>query len=910
MDVPRIQRLQALGGNSLTVLPGIEFRTELGGKETIHMIGIFPEDCGLESVWTKLQGQLALTPHDIAQKTNEGVYVPFAKAADLIHSLGGLVSVHAGRKNNSFENIGNNEGFKMTLKGDLVREHIDFFEIGRKEDEANYRQYVFPSIGLVPLVSGSDCHNIAEYTTKLPLWVKADPTFRGLKQILTEPESRVYLGAEPPQIERIRQNGTKYIRSVTIRKMSGSTLQEKWFDCRLPLNAGLVAIIGNKGNGKSALADILGLLGDTRQHKHFSFLNPSKFRSGKAKRAESFEASLEWAAGKQTQFKALSDVPSSESIESIKYLPQSYVESVCNEISAPDTRSSFDVELANVIYSHVPTANRLGLSSLDELIRHKTEETHAKLRQLRYHLATVNEEVAILEEMQSPGYAIRLNNEQSERSEEVAAHLSLRPAEVVRPELDKIAESRLGSINEQIEVVRTALAGLRSDHSFVSEEQAQAAFVVTTAKKLLARVRNLKSSFDVFESESLAECEQIGVSLSSIVTIFVDEEILRAKIESARVDLDTASRKLDRELPSAIPKQIGDCESQLLLLSNELDVPGRKYQEFLVALQKWEAREVNLVGDEFTPGTLKYVGQKLKEIDDVPQRLIEHRKRRLDISRSILDSIISLCGEYRELYSPVQQFVAEYAEHDPGIELNFKVSLQAIGFEKAFLDFVNQAKRGTFYGASEGMQVLKTLMEGVDWDLPDDVFGFAELILDRLKHDYRDDIPKVANVLDQLNRSIGVQAVYDYLFGFDFLYPKYQLEWNGQPLDILSPGERGAVLLLFYLLVDKGDLPLIIDQPEENLDNQTVYRLLVPALKRTRERRQVIIVTHNPNLAVVCDADQIIYAQLNKKNNNEVSYTAGSIENPTMNRKILDVLEGTRPAFQNRGSKYHSIADL
>ena len=151
--------------------------------------------------------------------------------------------------------------------------------------------------------------------------------------------------------------------------------------------------------------------------------------------------------------------------------------------------------------------------------------------------------------------------------------------------------------------------------------------------------------------------------------------------------------------------------------------------------------------------------------------------------------------------------------------------------------------------------------------------------------------------------------MYDYLFGFEYLHPKYQLEWNGQSLDILSPGERGTVLLLFYLLVDKGDLPLIIDQPEENLDNQTVYRLLAPAQKRTRERRQVNIGTHKSNLAVVCDADQVVYAHLDKKNNNEVSYTAGSIENPMMNRKILDVLEGTRPAFQNRGSKYHSILD-
>ena len=50
----------------------------------------------------------------------------------------------------------------------------------------------------------------------------------------------------------------------------------------------------------------------------------------------------------------------------------------------------------------------------------------------------------------------------------------------------------------------------------------------------------------------------------------------------------------------------------------------------------------------------------------------------------------------------------------------------------------------------------------------------------------------------------------------------------------MSPGERGTLLLVFYLLLDKDDIPLVIDQPEENLDNQTVYELLVPCMKEAR----------------------------------------------------------------------------
>jgi predicted ATPase len=148
--------------------------------------------------------------------------------------------------------------------------------------------------------------------------------------------------------------------------------------------------------------------------------------------------------------------------------------------------------------------------------------------------------------------------------------------------------------------------------------------------------------------------------------------------------------------------------------------------------------------------------------------------------------------------------------------------------------------------------------------------------------------------------------ILDLIFGLEYLVPKYELRWSGKDLDELSPGERGTLLLIFYLLIDKRDTPLIIDQPEENLDNQTVYNTLVPCLREARKRRQVIIVTHNPNLAVVCDADQIIHAQIDKQHQNKVTYTSGAIENPTMNLFSITVLEGTRPAFDQRESKYQA----
>jgi len=111
-------------------------------------------------------------------------------------------------------------------------------------------------------------------------------------------------------------------------------------------------------------------------------------------------------------------------------------------------------------------------------------------------------------------------------------------------------------------------------------------------------------------------------------------------------------------------------------------------------------------------------------------------------------------------------------------------------------------------------------------------------------------------------------------------------------------------LLIFYLFLDKQDIPLIIDQPEENLDNQSVYGILVKFIKEAKKKRQIIIITHNPNIAVVCDAEQIIRVKIEKENKNKVSFISGAIENPTINEKIIEILEGTFPAFDNRTAKY------
>jgi hypothetical protein len=114
--------------------------------------------------------------------------------------------------------------------------------------------------------------------------------------------------------------------------------------------------------------------------------------------------------------------------------------------------------------------------------------------------------------------------------------------------------------------------------------------------------------------------------------------------------------------------------------------------------------------------------------------------------------------------------------------------------------------------------------------------------------------------------------------------------------------------LLLYLAIDRSDRrPLLIDQPEENLDPKSVFEDLVPQFREARKRRQVIIVTHNANLVVNTDADQVIVASSTPNPGGglpTIAYESGSLENPKIRDAVCDILEGGKRAFLERERRY------
>jgi AAA domain, putative AbiEii toxin, Type IV TA system len=135
-----------------------------------------------------------------------------------------------------------------------------------------------------------------------------------------------------------------------------------------------------------------------------------------------------------------------------------------------------------------------------------------------------------------------------------------------------------------------------------------------------------------------------------------------------------------------------------------------------------------------------------------------------------------------------------------------------------------------------------------------------------------------------------------WLFATDHISVRYEIVYDGIDIRKLSPDTRGIVLLLLYLALDDADdRPLIIDQPEENLDPKSVFEELVALFIAAQAKCQVIMVTHNANLVINTDADQIIVADAGPHPTGglpPITYKAGGLENTNIRKAVCDILEG------------------
>lgn len=808
--------------------------------------------------------------------------------------------------------------------------------LGTSRDEDNSK-YTEPK----PVLSGCDAHSFDDLDAKLgqvittykdgvvldPTWIKADLTYEGLKQIVFEPANRVYIGAEPEAERRVRKNGTRYIESLHIDCIAGYRKEQhgEWFcDERIVLGKELVAVIGNKGSGKSAVTDVIGLLGNShnqissglaggKPEELFSFLNKEKFL--KAGCARHFEATLNWHAGEPDK-KVLDAQTETHLPEKVKYLPQKYLERICANIADDEFRAT----LNEVIFRYVRPQDQHGQSNLDDLIKYRTQQVEEDIAGKKQELRQVNAKVVAVEKKLTEDYRNELKEKIRLKQEDIEAHSKTRPEEKPNPEAETAGPS---AETTQVEDLTRHIAELSDQIAQCEAEQVETNSVVEQLRQLRQAIAREAESLTGLETEHAATLETAGLSFGEIVKLAIDYGPLDAVITQKEERLaelaalllsadDIAAMDGDDAAATAasLVCQKEALETRKANLVERLSKSSRDYQQYLRELKLWTDRDKELRGDDQNPGpvTLKGLERELEKVNTVyPEQLRTARAEREHVAKEVFRRKCGLMQFYnavkRSIDAEITKCRKDLGEYDISIEAGLRFNPS---FPDDFLQFINQSAAGSFRGQEEGRTMLHGFIDQVtDWEDEAEVFAALNAIVAALHADKREETLPRRDVFKQMKGQNTVQDLYDYLFGFDYLDPKYDLRVDGKDLTELSPGERGGLLLIFYLMLDRQEIPLVIDQPEDNLDNKSVYEILVKFIKQAKTRRQIILVTHNPNLAVVADAEQIIHVSIDKKDGqHDFDFFSGSIENPRINEAVVDILEGTLPAFDNRRLKY------
>lgn len=746
----------------------------------------------------------------------------------------------------------------------------------------------------------SDAHHFsaAEQNERLGncrTWLNTTPTFAGLVHALAEFDRRVYVGLEPPTLGRIRRAPERFIEQVTISSADPSTYEA--FDYSVPLNPGFVAVIGNKGQGKSALLDCIALAGNSSRSNEFAFLNNKRFLSPSNRTARNYFSEIEWATGKsrKTQF---SDTYDRSVAVSVEYLPQKFVERVCNADPLAGETDEFEEELRNVLFTHIPEEERAGEKSFDSLLRSRTRASRELVDRLRAGVRPLVAEYARLARFRSSNILRDVDSRLTARRGEIAAAES-----ALQAATDELADLDAGKEND------TALAALRGQSEALEGDRVEAVQAREDTERsgadlqrrllamdaVLARVDDLRQEVETLNAEvadlmSMTEAEKVRhIELSADMSA----------IESWRTEIRVQQLLATNE-QAEIGSKIDGLVAQRALVDAELAVADGARELARQRVIQEKERVAQLTGSGDDEETLLGLVNLRERVVEAPQMMKAASSALVVHAQQIHQALAEQAAAVADLYGPASRFIEESAVVQTA-GLQFNADLRILPEWQEITASLDGRRNGDLL---DWLTAMPDRVDGADWE---GVAGELGTLVSRLEKERGAEGGDFRNPDSAFRQGASLEDYLGAVFGLRWIEVRFGLTGDGLPLSKLSPGQRGLVLALFYLVVDRRTTPLLLDQPEENLDNATIKARLVSAIHEAAGRRQTIVVTHNANLAVVGDADQVIHCEIADE---KFTVSSGSISELDVARHAVNVLEGTKPAFDNRRAKYEVFPEL
>lgn len=437
-------------------------------------------------------------------------------------------------------------------------------------------------------VSGSDAHRFkgtpgdnnkrgyGDFPSQTKTWIKADPTWLGLLQAIKEPEKRSFIGVVPPKLDFVGKNPSFYIDRLEISKVDGSRFAHDWLHgCDVELNTDLVAVIGNKGSGKSAFADIVALLGNSQQSGNFQFLTKERFRGKTGEPARHFHGRLSWRSGTHGEM-LLSDNPPENRVELVRYIPQHRFEALCND-HVMGRSSNFEKELRSVIFSHVDKSVSLGALDFDQLIEQQEAGFRANLIELRTALQSLNAEILAAEDQLNPSARVVLEEMLALKRAELEQHHGAKPEEVPAPSGALTPDQT--TANTRLAEIAARLAEIDASTRLAGETIQTIALKRRAIRNIRDRTAILNRQFSDFSTAISADLTAINIPLPALVDLTVRLAPLTALEQALEATEADTKVKIAADTQAKEP-----LETERAALGVKLDEPQQRYQKYLADL--------------------------------------------------------------------------------------------------------------------------------------------------------------------------------------------------------------------------------------------------------------------------------------------------------------------------------------
>jgi len=835
------------------LFPGVE----LTASEGLHVLAVY----GPEEGAAKVHGLLALARYNNDANNAHGMCNEGASTiCDQIHQTGGVVILaHAEEINGIFHGTVDAAGKFTPTRPDRsieqVLEKADAIEI--HIENAPAIQHFAAKLEGLAIIDGSDSHRTANAGARR-VWLKmAKPSIEGLKLALLDPASSLLRQASPPAAPANRITSLK-IEQLLLRRQALEVKFSPWFN----------SIIGGRGSGKSTLLESLRLamaresdveeLGNDsdvlRAFNRFKQVGGVRGNAGMLRPDTVLAATVE----------KLDESSNSREHYLLTWRNNSFSAQRQDEngnwedtgMTAKQAASLFHVkvfsqkqvfELAerpSALLTYIDRAPEVGYQAWEE----QNEELRRALRALR------SEERKLY---QSIAKKAQLETELKEVSRKTTAYQQ----SVVAQQVATFRENQRSkqTVNSFIEAIAAPLRVLEDaegspnpyDSVQLGNIGLQQPTPAAVQQEANALVNNLKIQYNTVQQAIAVLRQQIeGFSVQPAVTTFL-------------AALDTAMAIYRQEVEKLKAEGIGTAQ--------DAETALRRKQELESALREIAGQEQQLAA---TQKNIIYAYVTLKL----------HRRKLTQLRQGFVQSVLSGNTNLRiniEGQADIHQSVDAFRS---------VLRLQ----DGAFLDDVLAVEDAS--GQTIGL-LGRLVSNGIHDPIHKRVTSLKLGILERSGNILGQAIHgKLVTALRRLSQDDD-DALLEW-FPEDRVTVEFKRagENNFQSLERASAGQKTSAILSFLLA--HGNEPLLLDQPEDDLDNALVSQLVVQQIRGNKSRRQIIVVTHNPNIVVNGDAELVLpmafasgQIQLND---------AGGLQERAVRQRICDIMEGGQDAFQQR----------